>query len=420
MGRGKLIALWKLAAVTVALLFTAAACQSSSQPGPTPDVRSIPEVPAKPTPDQQELATLTPTPESRGDFEAELRGADINTFGWKTDFSKRSVPFSELISGGPPKDGIPAIDAPKFIPVSDVGWLDDREPVQVIDINGDVRAYPLQILMWHEIVNDEVGGVPVAVTFCPLCNTALVFDARLPDGRRLTFGVSGMLRFSDLVMYDRQTESWWQQATGEAIVGELTGTRLTFIPSSVVSWGEFKQAHSKGKVLSRDTGFSRPYGQNPYTGYDSSTPWLFIGPEDDRLRPTERVATVSIGALDVAFPFSVLEQEPVVHYTIGDRDIVVFYKKGTASALDSSLIAQGRDVGATGVFNPEARGRKLTFKADGDFFKDNETGTTWNLLGQAVAGELKGEKLEPVVHGNHFWFAWAVFKPNTIVYQGSQ
>ncbi|MDX1430352.1 MAG: DUF3179 domain-containing (seleno)protein, partial [Rhodothermales bacterium] len=146
-----------------------------------------------------------------------LRGA------WKTDWDKRSVNLDEIISGGVPKDGIPPIDRPKFVsPSSASSWVGDREPVILLAIEGDARAYPLQIMTYHEIVNDEVGGEPVTVTFCPLCYSAIVFRRTL-DGRVYDFGVSGMLRYSDLIMYDRQTESLWQQILGEAIVGELTG-----------------------------------------------------------------------------------------------------------------------------------------------------------------------------------------------------
>ncbi|MGH2403427.1 MAG: DUF3179 domain-containing (seleno)protein, partial [bacterium] len=186
----------------------------------------------------------------------------FNTLGWKTDFTKHSVPLSQITSGGPPKDGIPAIDKPVFETVADAGkWLKAKEPVIFFESNGDVRAYPLQILIWHEIVNDTVGGQPVTVTFCPLCNTAIAFDRRL-DGRVLDFGTTGMLRFSDLVMYDRQTESWWQQITGEAIVGVLTGKQLKFLPAQIVAWETFARTFPAGKVLSRNTGHVRPYGQN--------------------------------------------------------------------------------------------------------------------------------------------------------------
>jgi hypothetical protein len=417
-------------ALVILVIGLSAACGPAASPAlsPTPGPVATPEV--SPTPTATAPAS-TPAPSSHPEeqegvhkhtteeLERVLREASVSTSGWKTDFSRHNVDLREIFSGGPPKDGIPAIDGPKFVSVEEADqWLEDREPVQVVELNGEVRAYPLQILIWHEIVNDIIGGKPVSVTYCPLCNTAIAFDATLPDGRVLDFGTTGNLRFSDLVMYDRQTESWWQQITGEAIVGELTGTELTFMPSPLVSWSEFKASNPDGKVLSRDTGYSRSYGQNPYSGYDTGSPFLYEGPTDDRLPAIERVATVSIGGEDVAFPFSALEEEPVVHYTIGGREIMVFYKPGTASALDSGSIAQGRDVGATGVFIPRAEGRTLTFHvADGDF-KDRETGSTWNLLGEAIAGPLKGEKLDTVVHANHFWFSWAVFKPDTVVYQG--
>ena len=219
-------------------------------------------------------------------------------------------------------------------------------------------------------------------------------------------------------MYDRQTESWWQQLGSEAIVGELTGTKMELFPSPLVSWAEFKATNPDGQVLSRNTGYFRPYGRNPYTGYDTGSPFLFRGPEDNRLPPTERVATVEVGDEAVAFPFSVLEKEPVVHQTIAGQEMVVFFKKGTSSAQDRAAIAQGRDVGATGIFIPEIDGRSLTFRMHNEKVIDNETNSTWSLLGKAIAGPLEGEKLEPVVHANHFWFSWVVFKPETIIYRG--
>jgi hypothetical protein len=291
--------------------------------------------------------------------------------------------------------------------------------VILFEHEGDARAYPLQILTWHEIVNDEVGGIPVTVTFCPLCNSAITFDRRL-DGVVYDFGTSGNLRNSDLVMWDRQTESWWQQFTGEAIVGALTGQRLTFLASTIISWEDFKNFHPDGRVLSRDTGFTRNYGQNPYAGYDrvDLPPFLYWGETDGRLLPKERVAAVTVGEVDAAFPFSTLEQERVVNYTVGDQDLAVFFQPGTQSALDDQLIAQSREIGATAVFDPRVGDRTLTFKIEGDQFVDNETGSTWHLLGTATDGPLSGTTLTPIVHADHFWFAWAAFKPDTLIYQG--
>ena len=425
-----------LATLALVLLMAGAACASGTDASGTDvsgnDVSPSSAEPAAaaPAPETSEVALSQPggagsEPDStvepqETDLEELLRNVSFSIRGWETDFSKRSVDLLEIFSGGPPRDGIPPIDKPTFDTFDEADlWLEGQEPVQALQINGDARAYPLGILLWHEIVNDVVGGRPVAVTYCPLCNTAITFDATLPDGRVLDFGTSGNLRFSDLVMWDRQTESWWQQITGEAIVGELTGTRLKVIPAPIISWDEFKTAYPDGKVLSTNTGYNRDYGVTPYSGYDSGTPFLYRGPDDDRLRPTERVASVLMGDEAVAFPFSVLAQEPVVHYAIADQEIVVFYKKGTTSALDSAIIAYSKDVGATNVFLRMVDGQTLTFQARGEGFVDQETGSTWNLLGQAIAGPLTGAALEPVAHANHFWFAWAVFRPDTVVYRGA-
>jgi len=194
-----------------------------------------------------------------------------------TDFSKSSVSFVEILSGGPPKDGIPALDSAQFVPVSEDSAIPEMEPVVTVELEGELpRAYPIRYLTWHEIVNDRIGDVPVSVTFCPLCNSALVFDGRY-EGRELTFGVSGKLRNSDMVMYDRQTESWWQQFDGEAIVGELLGAELTQVPGWMESLGEFRARNPEGLLMVEPTS-RRPYGENPYAGYDSlSKPFLYNG-----------------------------------------------------------------------------------------------------------------------------------------------
>ncbi len=346
-------------------------------------------------------------------------GVPFDTSEWKTDFQKHSVPLSEIRSGGPPKDGIPSIDKPTFETVASADkWLKPKEPVILFERNGEARAYPLQILIWHEITNDAVGGLPVTVTFCPLCNTAIAFDRRL-DGRVLDFGTTGKLRFSDLVMYDRQTESWWQQVTGEAIVGELTGKRLTVLPAQIIAWETFRGHFADGKVLSRNTGFGRSYGQNPYVGYDNvnTSPFLYAGPNDPRLRPLERVVTVSIGKDDVAYPFKVLEEVRVVNDTVGGQELAIFFEKGVASALDQSSIADSRDIGTAGVFERKTNGQTLSFKRVGNTITDVQTSSTWNILGMATAGHLKGKRLVPVVNGHHFWFSWAAFRPKTKVYR---
>jgi hypothetical protein len=343
------------------------------------------------------------------------------TYGWEeTDFSKHSVPYSEIRSGGQPRDGIPPIDDPVFEPVfGGATSPSDNEPVISLEINGEAKAYPLAILIKHEIVNDELGGVPVTVTFCPLCNTAIVFD-RTVNGQLLDFGTTGKLRNSDLVMWDRQTESWWQQITGEAIVGTMTGAKLKFIPAPMVSWADFKDSFTEGQVLSRDTGFDMDYGLPSYFGYDQldNTPALFHGQIDDRLPAMERIVGLTIGDETVAYPFALLEAVPVVYDTVGGQDIAVFYAGDTLSvfaAFDPEVPWTNRQVGSTGVFDSHLDGQMLTFRVEDNRVVDDQTGSTWNILGQAVEGPLVGRKLDQVLHTNHFWFAWQAFNPDTEV-----
>lgn len=270
---------------------------------------------------------------------------------WKTDFSKQLVPLEEFQSGGPPKDGIPAIDVPHFTPAGDVDWLEGREPVIVVTVGDEARAYPIQILVWHEIVNDRIGDVPVAVTFCPLCNTAIVFDRRL-DGDVLSFGTTGKLRESDLVMYDRTTESWWQQFGGEALVGTLAGNELRQLPARIVSWEEFRNDYPTGLVLDKETGFVREYGANPYAGYDSvDSPPIFAtrGDDDDRLPPKERVVYFEVGDEAFAVPFPSLVEKRSIAVGTDEGELIVRWRPGVASALDEVTIAGGRDVGAASV-----------------------------------------------------------------------
>jgi thiol-disulfide isomerase/thioredoxin len=338
---------------------------------------------------------------------------------FKTDFTKHSVPYGEILSGGPPKDGIPAIDSPKFVSVEEADeWLEPQEPVILVEVSGVAKAYPIQILMWHEIVNDVIGHTPVTVTFCPLCNTGIAFE-RTFDGQVLDFGTTGRLRLSNLIMYDRQTETWWQQASGEAIAGEHTGRRLTFVPASMISWEDFSEAHPEGEVLSRDTGHSRSYGRNPYAGYDdvNRSPFLYDGPETPEvLPPMARVVTVELNDEAVAYPYDVLEELRVVNDAVGGVSIVVLWAPGTASALDAGSVAGGADVGAATTYSRELDGETLTFVAEDDRIIDEQTGSEWDVLGQGVSGPLVDRQLEPVVSINHFWFSWAAFRPDTRIY----
>lgn len=275
------------------------------------------------------------------------------TFGWpETDFTKSSVDFREIISGGVPKDGIRSIDAPVFGAAADLQGLAGTEPVIGLIVNGEAKAYPLQILTRHEIVNDVIGGVPVAVTFCPLCNTAIVFE-RTVDGQILEFGVSGNLRNSDLIMFDRQTESWWQQFTGDAIVGEMLGTELRFLPSRLESWDNFRARAPQGaKVLVAQTLFGS-YGTNPYAGYDSSTqPFLYFGELPTEIGALARVVTVETKNGKEAWSLDLVKDLKRIEID----DIVITWEPGQNSALDHRVIAQGIDVGNVVVQQVTANG----------------------------------------------------------------
>jgi hypothetical protein len=360
-------------------------------------------------------------PGETGPADAADEGLRVSTADWSTDFSRHEVPLGEIISGGPGKDGIPAIDEPQFLPVDGVDWLEDQEPVIAFGIGDDWRAYPIQILVWHEIVNDAVADTPVTITFCPLCHTAIAFDRTL-DGEVLDFGTTGNLRHSDLVMYDRQTESWWQQATGQAIVGELAGAQLEFLPSQLISWGQFVAAHPDGMVLSRETGHPRDYDSNPYPGYDSvdSDPFLLEDKTllDGRLSPKVRVLGLVLGDEAVAYPFPFLAEQPVVNDEVGDEPIVVIWNEGAASGLGGSTVAGGEIVGAANAFSRKVDGRTLTFESAAEgMMRDAETGSTWTFEGRATSGELAGTELDLLVADSPFWFAWAVFRPETRVWE---
>lgn len=327
------------------------------------------------------------------------------------------VPEDRLVDGGPGPDGIPPIDDPAFVrPDEASSFLDEREPVISLEIDGDARAYPARILLWHEIVNDEVGGEPVSVTYCPLCNTGVVFRRPVIGGELLDFGTSGKLYHSNLVMWDRQTNSLWPQALGRAIRGPLLGEELEIVPSQIVAFGDWAAANPKGRVLSLETGHDRDYGRNPYVGYDDpqSPPFALIGEADRRLPPKERVVGLRDGENALAVPYTLLRERAagdwaVVATEVGARSVVVFWHAGTLSAIDAANIEDSADVGATGSFSPELDGRALTFTATADGIVDDQTATTWDLFGRGSAGPLAGSQLDPVVAIESFWFDWAAF-----------
>jgi hypothetical protein len=332
---------------------------------------------------------------------------------WKTDLSKKSIDLRELMSGGPPKDGIPAILNPKFVGVDEAhAWLDDKEPVLMVEHGGEARAYPLQILIFHELANDQIGDLPILVSYCPLCNSAITFDRRI-GGKMHSFGVSGMLRNSDMVMYDHQTDSLWQQLTGDALVGAHTGKQLTLISSQVVPWDRFAKNFPNAKVLSKQTGHARRYGTTPYGGYEFSNRLMFPVPTSRRVdvRPMERMLTLILAGKVRAYPFEHLRRKKVTEGKIKDRPYVVFYEPTAVSTMDAREIADSRAVGSVGVFSPLVDGEKLKFQFKNGKTIDKGTKSSWDIFGKAIEGPLAGKQLDSIEHGVYYAFALLAFYP---------
>ena len=320
-----------------------------------------------------------------------------------TNGLKHIVPLDKIKSGGPPKDGIPSIDNPKFAPVSESQFVPDTTFVIGLDINGEKRAYPLFIMVWHEIVNDSVGGVPVAVTYCPLCFTNQVFE-RVIDGKEVEFGTSGKLYNSNLVMYDRLTDSYWSQALGVAITGELTGYELKRIPFDVISWADWKTLHPDTLVLTTETGHIRSYGVDPYGDYYTDPRILFpVEHEDDRMHPKELI--LGFYEEDV---YKAYKQEDV------ESAIVINDKINTQSMMLVSLFS-----GDSRAFDRTVDGKVLTFDFVDDVIIDLESKSKWNYDGVAISGSMEGIQLVRLPFNPGFWFQWVAFHPDTEVYESS-
>lgn len=355
--------------------------------------------------------------QSMGAAQNRINLQDIE-FEWKTNIKKRSINLDDLESPGMRRDGIPALDQPRFVTVADARkWLSENEPVIALEVNGASRAYPMQILIWHEVANDQIAGVPVVITFCSVCNSAIVFKRKLGP-RVLSFGITGFVHGANMVLYDRETESWWQQFTGQAIVGDLMGQKLSRLPAQIISFSQFASAFPRGEVLSRQTGYRRDYGRNPFIRYDDieGRPSHFRGKPDARLRAMEKVIGIEIGDTAKAYPYSISKARRVIYDRIGEQEIVIFHADGATSALDAEDMKKSRASGSTAVFDPRVDGRRLTFRYEDGQFADVETESRWNILGKAVSGKLRGKSLKPILHGDYFAFAWLAFKPATEIF----
>lgn len=295
-----------------------------------------------------------------GNEEIKLESDEIRTLA---DGTKYLIHPSQISSGGPPKDGIPSIDNPKFVSVEDADdWIEDDEYGAAIIHKGVKRFYPFQVLVWHEIINEDIAGDPVLLTYCPLCGSIIGYE-RTINGEEVEFGTSGKLYNSNLVMYDRKTDTYWTQIEGRAVIGELTGMELKLFPVDVVTWGDWKKAHPDSEVLSRNTGFVRSYGSDPYGSYYESRRLIFgVKDEDDRLHPKAVIFGIKVDGVVKAYPENTLKE--------------------------------------SGPFEDTVNGVKIRVERD-------ETGivTFTNL-----------ENNERIPHERDFWFAWFAFHPDTEFY----
>lgn len=347
--------------------------------------------------------------------------------GWETDTTRREISSDEL-SVLLPRDRIPPVDSAVYIETElAVDSFFSKEPVIVVSINKETRAYPLSILIYHEIVNTEIGGVPVAITYCPLCNTSYVFRREIifrGDKDTLSFGTSGMLRKSNLVMWDRETESLWQQLTGRCIAGKFSKVELEKVPYMKLSFEDFRTKFSEGVILSTSLGYTRTrtmYGVNPYVDYDNidnERPRLYMGKIDSTFPSMGRTVDVKSGDLRKVYSFSEIQKKGVINDISSEKPVLIFHKYGTISVLDKRRIKDSEDIGSAVVFNPEVNGEILTFRKENGKFIDNQTGSKWDITGKCYEGELKGKTLKLRNHGHHFSFAFFAFYPESDVYGG--
>lgn len=322
--------------------------------------------------------------------------------------NKSIVPLDQIVSGGPPPDGIPSIEDPEFVSTEDAeNFMSESDLILGVNINGDIRGYPLQILVWHEIVNDIVGGNSIAVTYCPLCFTNQIFNRTITDGQTLEFGTSGKLYNSNLVLYDRNTNSLWSQAMAQSIAGELSGVKLNRIPFDLVAWKDWKKVHPESKILSQDTGYSRPYGADPYGDYYTSPDILFpVSNSDHRLGVKEIVVGLEgEKGISKAYKIKDIEELKVINDDLTENRYVTLWSAFPYTVRLFNSLLDGKTL--------------LTFHYDErkNLFIDNQTGSEWNFDGKSTAGQLSGSSLIRMPFDQGFWFEWSTFHPNTQVYK---
>lgn len=356
-------------------------------------------------------------------LQAQVNPAKIKV-NWKTDKEKKSVSLNEfrvLMT----KDGyFSTIKSPTFISIAESEKkFYDYEPVLFTEINGESKAYPLSILIYHEIVNDVCGGVPILITYCSLCNSGQIYSRKIElkdSSYLLEFNMAGMIRKSNLIMWDKQTESWWQQNTGQAMVGDFVGSELKEIPTTLISFKNFKENYPSGKVLSPVTGIPINYGTSPYPNYENienKNLMFYNGSIDSRLPPLERVLEIKIGGISKLYPYSICKTEQIIIDSVNLTPIVIFFEKDLVSILDKDLIKESKAVGSTTSFSPIINGKLLSFKSQGNVFVDIQTGSSWNVFGRCIEGKLKGENLKMIPSRVQFAFSAFLFCPECEIFK---
>ncbi len=358
---------------------------------------------------------------------AQIQNPRNVVYDWKTDTTKHTIYLSEMILVAT-KGLFPIIDYPKFVSMEKgMEGFFEHEPVISVEIGGLAKAYPLNMLTFHEMANDTLAGIPILPTYCPLCNSGVVFNRRLNfEGKEYTleFEVSGFLRNSNMVMFDRLTETWWQQLMGYAIVGESAGAELNIIPSLIISVQEFFKRYPDGQILSKETGYDKTmerYGTNPYVHYDSisKNPYSRFFDEknvDGRLPAMERIIDIQDDGEYKVYPFTAIAEEGVINDQFKSKHVVLFYQSGTVSNMDDKELSNSKDVGSVTIFDPHVNGQLLTFTKKKTKFIDGQTGSYWDITGHCIKGKLKGEQLMIEPHSNHFAFSWLAFFPDSEIY----
>ena len=319
-----------------------------------------------------------------------------------TDGVKHTIPLDQIRDGGPPKDGIPSIDDPIF--TADADFISNTDIVIGIATDTDVKAYPLFILVWHEIVNDIINDIPIAVTYCPLCYTSQVFIRDI-DEETTEFGTSGKLYNSNLLMYDRLTDSYWSQALGTAVKGELAGKSLDIIPFDLMRWDDWKSMYPDTLVLTTDTGHVRAYGTDPYGNYYTEPNIMFpVSHLDDTLHPKEIIVGLYLDGTYKAYRQNDIESNVLINDSVGDNPVLLL------SLFDENYR----------IFDRRVSEMTLEFEILDDIITDAQTKSVWNYEGVAISGKLEGNELRRLASAPGFWFEWVAFHPETLLYNDVQ